>query len=114
MTPAEQLRRAAETLREMAGATNGTEWSHEWVSMEYDNDPHWMVDHEMGRAKGYQIPEVAMAHREADAAFIALMDPTTALLLADWLDSAAYEAELVGADRFALALAEHINGRTHG
>ena len=45
---------------------------------------------------------------------IGFHDPTTALLVADWLDSAAYEAELVGADRFALALAEHINGRTHG
>lgn len=114
LTPSEQLRQAVETLRTMAQAATPGPWMQDSdrpdIVMKPDR-PGFGWD---GTAITSVQPDEFGLTEPDDAAFIALMDPTLALMLADWLDSAAYEAELVGADRFALALAEHINGRTHG
>ena len=120
-TPSEQLRRAAETLRTSAGDATAAkgEWSMDYYILDEQAVPdthiidRWFV---MDRFdSGDKTGPYATCEYGPTAAFIALMDPTLALLLADWLEA---EAELADWEyepaASALALAEHINGRMHG
>lgn len=105
-TPSEQLRTAAETLRTMATEATPGPWepSHDKPS------PHRPPDtYDVWGPDIYGLPY-------DDAAFIALMDPTTALLLADWLEATAMEWPRISKrdvpmPKKALALAEYVNGR---
>ena len=108
MTPAEQLRRASETLREMAEEATGNRWN-----VDYLNEIVAVQGDEL-----YQVLPVSDTIKQADAALIALMDPDLARMLAAWLSMSADHATGRGREwcgsclDHALALAEHINGRT--
>lgn len=96
--PADRLRRAAEVVRTAADAATPSPWRKELEAV---------------RAPG-QL-KVCNA-READAAFIALLDPDVGRALADWLDATAdsemgHVERVVGkANSRALVLADRILG----
>lgn len=101
MNPAEELRAAAAKLREMAQGLG-----------------EWRYDEEWGFIRdGKRARPVAEVGRR-DAAWIALMGPDKAALLADWLESSAKTTEAMLAtwqrnpleltDPHALALARSI------
>lgn len=85
----ERLERAAQILRESTSAATADGWSVHYVGPGEENHPEWMIDNAAGRSKDYDVPEVAMVHREHDAAYIALMDPETGALIAPWLEGVA-------------------------
>jgi len=100
-TPAEDLRTAAAKLRELIAA----------VSRDIDTNPYWTSDehpphdHSSLYARGVDGGLGGPA-----GAFAAAMHPGVGAALADWLDSAAEDAEQIGADYRALAVARAING----
>lgn len=106
-TPADELRTAAEKLRELAAkATAGIcpDWIYSAVrhvarncQIECSHDDH----------QDWGQPEW---DRYADSPYIAAMHPGVGLALADWLESAAVDAEQIGPDPRALAVARAING----
>ena len=118
-TPSEQLRTAAETLRTMAEAATPGPWVQDGdrpdIVMKPDR-PGFGWD---GTAITSVQPDEFGLTEPGDAALIALMDPTLALMLAIWLEATAMEWPRISKrdvpmPKKALALAEHINGRTHG
>lgn len=130
-TPADELRAAAKRLRGLAEAAatgrRGEPTAH-WAFVErtLDSGKRWgsgmlhAVDHLEGdddRRLGQALihgggqprgagPSMAAQHGE----FIAAMGPAAGILLADWLDSAAEDAQQVGPDPHALAVARQILG----
>lgn len=92
MTAAEKLRRAAEVLRERAEAATPGPWTTPDGNDEYINPTDVVSVGEPG--KRWIICE----HAGQDAPFIATMNPTVALAVADWLDDAASNQEAF--DRF--------------
>ncbi|MFC8447600.1 hypothetical protein [Kitasatospora sp. NPDC057223] len=108
-TPAETLTAAAAKLR--ATATADYVQPGPWIVhqangfLRVDNDRDttreaWTVK------SGADLAEEARGTAE----YIALMHPGVGLALADWLDSAAVGAELIGPDRHALAVARLLLG----
>lgn len=90
---ADLLRRAAAKLREHAKAASLAPWdsaSDGLVWPDRTGDP------------------VSGSTEVEDADYIALMHPPVALALADWLDSAARDAEEIGPDPFALRAARAV------
>ena len=78
--PTETLRAAATLLREMAqGATPGP-WRIDGRRVVYERD-------------GWSEMVTPILHISADATFIATLDPTFAVLVADWLDAAVWFLE---------------------
>lgn len=130
-TPADELRTAAATLRALATAAStnddgtptaqwafterrfdsGEGWGSGMLravdSLDGDADPRLgkALVHGSGGTRG-QSPSLAVQHGE----YIAAMDPGVGAAIADWLDSAAEDAEQIGADYRALAAARQING----
>ncbi|MFE3139723.1 hypothetical protein [Streptomyces scopuliridis] len=129
-TPADELRTAATTLRALATtASTGrsgeltTRWTFterhlhsgkRWGSgmlratdalTEGDNP---LLGKSLIHGAPGRAPSLATQHGD----YIAAMDPTLGLLLADWLDSAAEDADQIGADHHALAVARQINAST--
>lgn len=111
-TPAQELRTAAQTLRSAADHAGGDDWIA-------DHYPEGTVVHPADsttsifrlaadgmRAAG--TPHVLAPIGE----YIATVSPALGLLFADWLDSAAVEAEQIGTDPRALAVARRINAAT--
>lgn len=85
--PSDVLRRAATALREHAEAAGKDEWAAQPVTQEvYNAVDNTTVADLIG----------AGSLAESRARYIALVDPTVGLALADWLDKAAevYEAEI--------------------
>lgn len=119
-TPSEQLRTAAEALRTMAGDATAAkgEWSVDYIPEQAVPNAHiidrWFV---MDRFNsGDKTGPYATCEYRPTAEYIALMDPTTALLLADWLEATAMEWPRISKHdvpmpKKALALAEYVNGR---
>lgn len=115
MTPADELAAAAEKLRTLIGRATEAPWSTQW-----DDQQHQLV----GRARAYPIaewtyaivttePKASEQRAEcdtADADYIAAMHPGVGKALADWLNSAAEDAEQIGPDPHAVAVARAING----
>lgn len=108
-SPADQLTAAAKLLREHATAdyvTSGPWIVHEAFGfLRVDNDRSktreaWTVK------TGADLAE----ENRHTAEYIALMHPGVGLALADWLDSAAQDAELIGPDHRALAVARQLLG----
>lgn len=96
------LRRAATRLREMAEAAAPGPWTMSPMG------PFVGLDFTLPRAAVQ--PDVCTAS-PADATLIATFGPEAALLLADWLEECATEAEGIGRKYArALALARHILG----
>ncbi|MFE4535651.1 hypothetical protein ACFRKB_11285 [Streptomyces scopuliridis] len=100
-TPADELRAAAHKLRAFATTATPGPWTQTGIG-----DYGWTVS---SPTAGLVDTEDSDQGR-ADADYIAAMDPALGLPLADWLDSAAEDAEQVGPDRHALAVARQING----
>jgi hypothetical protein len=83
---AAELRKAAETLRELAGAATSGEWcalpgaSNVWHFPETGDGRPVVVAPGNG-SQGHHV-------RQEDAAYIAIVHPGVGLALADWLDTA--------------------------
>lgn len=109
LNPTEELTAAAKLLRQRATAdyvTPGPWHVHEAFGfLRVDNDRDktreaWTVK------TGADLAE----ENRATAEYIALMHPGVGLALAYWLESAARDAEQIGADPFALTVARQILG----
>lgn len=90
MTAAEKLRRASEVVRAMAEAATPGPWHVDRFGQPDKYGPGgWQI---VGGLSGQGGAVVADRHaRRSDATFIAAMNPTVALAVADWLEyQAAY------------------------
>jgi hypothetical protein len=116
-TPAEELRTAAATLREHAtDATKGPWWSEDTSPAQWGDNP----DAKVACADGTLAVLCPEWNGPFNAAWIALMDPTVGIALADWLDAVAAEMTAVDGTEYAyeeypswiaaLAVARAING----
>lgn len=116
-TPADELRAAAEKLRALATAATPGPWrDHDTHLGQYGyaatvlsgegND----TDLRAWLPSMSQTPWDETRNAWPDAAYIAAMHPGVGALVAAWLDSAAEDAEQIGADHRALAVARAING----
>lgn len=122
--PAETLTAAAKLLRERATAATPGPWT--WLRWHSDcpancddpacfllivGSPHGPVgDADVDRPEVFAVERSVQERGEGDAAFIALMHPGVGLALADWLNSAAGDAEQIGPDPHALAVARALLG----
>jgi len=105
-TPADELRTAAEKLRKLATHPDVTPGP--WLCLDGgDRIIHDGPSIEFGPAD-YVVDEPVS--NSANVELIAAMHPGVGLALADWLDSAAIDAEQIGPDPHALAVARAING----
>ncbi|MFE9886835.1 hypothetical protein [Streptomyces scopuliridis] len=108
-TAADELRTAASLIRDKATAAI------------HEDRTTWSTGHTLGSRSPVVVddPEKPSVLIETYAArlervnnYLALLGPATGLALAAWLDSAVEDAEQIGADYHALAVARHINGPT--
>lgn len=118
MTPAEQLRAAAEKLRTLATAASTDRHGRDtstWTSHHVnERDARLYGPDRVRIIRGSSIgahgrgahPHLAPAHAD----YAAAMDPAVGLAVADWLDSAAIDAEQIGPDHHALATARALLG----
>ncbi|MFD5384320.1 hypothetical protein ACFWMG_04985 [Streptomyces sp. NPDC127074] len=127
-SPAVQIRAAAELLRALATAAStatatpidkGGKPTTRWHFKKREQDSGYLyaanpdgpgtrlIHSNAGRGS---YPSMRTRHGE----YAAAMDPTVGLALADWLDSAADDAEQVGPDPHALAVARQILGEESG
>lgn len=92
MTAAEKLRRASEVVRAMAEAATPGPWHVDRFGQPDKYGPGgWQI---VGGLSGQGGAVVADRHaRRSDATFIAAMNPTVALAVADWLDDIAGQQE---------------------
>ncbi|WP_239934200.1 hypothetical protein [Streptomyces sp. CBG31] len=101
MTPSEELRAAAERLRELAYAAHGSPWAAVEIPRPGYDLPAWWVESEHQDLDGSTSATVAdCPWGEADARYIASMHPGVGTALAAWLEAAArdYEAGVTAAD----------------
>ncbi|MGW4648075.1 hypothetical protein [Kitasatospora sp. NPDC004289] len=111
-TPAQTLRAAAKKLRQQADGVTAGPWTHDpdvvWNAHPHFNREFVGAPAEYGNAivASTGTPEDPQALVDAD--WIALMHPGVGTALADWLDSAAEDAEQVGPDHHALAVARQL------
>lgn len=103
--PAQTLRAAAEKLREAT-----TEAIH-------DNRTTWRRGHTLGTKSAVVLDdpdtptvliETYAQRLERVNAYLELVGPATGLAIAEWLDSAADAADLIGHDHHALAVARQL------
>lgn len=104
---ADLMRRAARRIDRFASSVECKPWDADC----FDEDEPWvvMLDEDF---VGDNVPVVATvgpecAHRDI-ACWIALMGPMLATPLADWLNAAADDAEQIGADFRAVAVARAV------
>lgn len=110
MNPTEELRTAAAHIRRIAIAAGGDTW-------QADHFPEGTIVRRAGNTRSL-FRLAADGNRAAGTPYVlpatgdhmAAMGPTVGLTLADWLDSAAEDAEQIGPDPHALAVARAING----
>lgn len=96
--PATELRAAAARIRALVTAISPP-------------DPAALAFHADGAhvtQGAYGLYDVATTETPECAAYIAAMGPPVALALADWLESAAVDAEQIGPDPHALAVARSL------
>ncbi|WP_326811663.1 hypothetical protein [Streptomyces scopuliridis] len=132
-TPADELRTAAQKLRTLATAAStgrADEPTGQWAFTETRSDSgeghgsgmlratdnlNAEADPRLGKplihgssgTRG-RAPSLVVQHGD----YIAATDPTLGLLVADWLASAAEDADQIGPDHQALAVARQINAST--
>jgi hypothetical protein len=90
MTPADELRKAAERIREVAGMATPGGWGEMTVVRPLTEPRRRVVN--VDQTFG------SCSHREGNVAHIALWDPTVALVVAEWLESEADDADREAAD----------------
>lgn len=100
-TQTDLLRRAADHIRYLAGDpvtwdADSTDWET-WEVREQDK-------------RGWWSRLIGRTRRPTRALHVAAWDPRTAHLVADWLESAAVDAEQIGADFRAVAVARALVG----
>ena len=100
-SPADQLTAAAKLLRDAATSAAPAPWSvNQWGHVDTAHDETvaevWPLDQD---------------DPNANATWIALAHPGIGLALAAWLESAAEDAELIGPDYRALAVARQVLGQ---
>ncbi|MFB6977728.1 hypothetical protein [Streptomyces scopuliridis] len=112
-TTASELRTAGNKLRALARAAADDSGSTGWnASRHFPDQPDatftslWATGIKSLLRGGGRVPPYVAA---PVGDYIAEVDPALGLLLADWLDSAAEDAEQIGPDRHALAVARQIN-----
>jgi hypothetical protein len=120
MTPADELRTAAAKLRTLATSASTDRHGRDistWTS-------HHVGDHDArlygpdhvniirGGSNGPHGRGIRPHLHPPVADYIAAMGPPVGTALADWLDSAAEDAEQIGPDYHALAVARQILGDT--
>lgn len=106
-TPADELRTAATRLRVLAADVPAPPWAPGGIG-----DYGWTVHcGDLARDRDAISLDTQMDNEEGRALtrYIAAMDPGVGAALAAWLDSAAYDAEMVGPDPQAMAVARLIN-----
>lgn len=117
--PADLLRAAAEKIRTLAKAIEAPDlpdqtWHTEECANEERGDCPCIVAQGRYPAEpsGAMQPVYYVADAETPevASYLAAMHPGVGAALADWLDSAAEDAEQIGPDYRALAVARHILG----
>jgi hypothetical protein len=123
-TPADELRTAASRLRQLADQATPAPWTWKrWHSDDCRTDcddptcfllivgsPHGPVGDADVDRDVFAVERSVQERGEGDAAYIAAMHPGVGLALADWLGSAAEDAEQIGADHRALTVARKILG----
>lgn len=129
MTPTDELRTAAATLRKLAVDATPGPW-HRPLNTRYKatvtgplpegERGNWIdgIDPETGQREQCTVATVptrsngkhSRQRGGRDLEYIAAMHPTVGLALANWLDSAAEDAEQIGPDHRAVAVARAING----
>ncbi|MFF5670289.1 hypothetical protein [Streptomyces hygroscopicus] len=124
-SPADQIRAAAVLLRTLATAastdTDGTptaHWNTEPCWPDDDDGSRFLYGDHLTRDDGRRISWPLLtrggSHQRPSymhgqhAEYAAAMDPTVGLAIAAWLDSAAADAEQVGPDPHAIAVARQI------
>ncbi|MFE6868343.1 hypothetical protein ACFVFS_17475 [Kitasatospora sp. NPDC057692] len=120
--PADLLRQAAQQLRDYATAAVPGPWVPSIVRSPRSTVTSGIYSH--AHPAGSAASEIAASGRKGrecggitnadNAQYIALMHPGVGLLVADWLDSAATDAEMVGPDVQALAVARAVLGQDGG
>jgi hypothetical protein len=115
-SPADELRTAAQTLRSLTAAVHAPDlpdqsWHTEPCASEERGDCPCIVAQGTCNTEGSFVQPlfyVADAETPELAAYIAAMGPNVGTVLADWLNSAAEDAEQIGPDPHALAVARAI------
>jgi hypothetical protein len=104
-TPADELRTAAARLRTLATDATDGPWTPE------QPEERWEAYRDVPIiGSGKPIATVNSEYGGLlNAAYIAAMHPGVGTAIADWLDSAAYDAGMIGPDHHALAVARLIN-----
>jgi hypothetical protein len=105
MTPADELRAAAAKLRTLLANPELT--AGPWLSLDHGDRLLRNQPGDEDRAPVYVVDEPMSNGANAD--YIEVMHPGVGAALAAWLDTAAYDAEMVGPDSNALTLARLIN-----
>ncbi|MBI0300462.1 hypothetical protein JBE04_39910 [Streptomyces sp. PRKS01-29] len=115
--PAALLRAAAEKIRKLAGQADQGPWETTWRGQEYHLDGYRDGDLHPVSEWTYAVatwePQASVQRTECDTAnadYMAAMHPGVGETLAGWLDSAAVDAEQIGPDPGALAVARQILG----
>jgi hypothetical protein len=111
-TPTHDLRTAAAKIRKLATA-DGVPPGPWTTTPRYRKGTNAIVQYDVykpplpgSNTRGHK----AIHPSRTDALYSAAMHPDVGLALADWLDSAAEDAEQIGPDHRALAVARAING----
>lgn len=120
MTPADELRAAAARLRALAEAASTDRYGRDtstWISEQRSPTDARLLTPDRrailhGGSSGPNGRGTRPHLHPQHAAYIAAMDPTLGTAIADWLDSAATDAEMVGPDHRALTVARLINQET--
>ncbi|GAA0501012.1 hypothetical protein [Streptomyces olivaceiscleroticus] len=117
---ADELRAAATKLRKLVADLPATGWGdrpwHAEECSDTDNFESCACIVAQGEYREFDQPQdppiqyVADAETVEHANYIATMHPGVSSMLADWLDSAAVDAEQIGADFRAIAVARQILG----
>ena len=131
MTPADELRAAATKIRNLATAASTdndgkptANWNTKPCWPEDDDGNRFLFGDHLTRdddrtiswplllrgGRQHHQPYMHAQHAE----YAAAMGPTVGLALADWLDSAARDAEHIGPDPHALAVARAVLGSSDG
>lgn len=119
-TPADELRTAAATLRALATTASTDRYERDtstWTSQHISTTDARIYAPERvriirGSSSGPNGRGVQPHLHPNHADYIAAMDPRLGLALSAWLDSAADDAEQIGADHHALDVARLINQET--
>ncbi|MES9522426.1 hypothetical protein [Streptomyces capoamus] len=108
MTPAEEIKQAADKLKALTGDATEGPWHSE------NPNTRWGDDHDHDIIGGGKILATFSNDHNGplNADYAAAMHPGVGALLAKWLESAEEDARQIGPDPHALAVARAINAQS--